>query len=111
MAYAKPTYYRTCTYIIAIILGLYWSISIPFTRYLLGAHSLDQIVFGSTLGVFEALVLHFVVRDNLMCHIDMVLTEQNLISPEQVATARERHVKYFQPESEKIGVSFVISKL
>ena len=43
--------------------------SIPYSRYLLGAHSLDQIVFGSSIGVWEAFTLHWLVRDNLMRHI------------------------------------------
>jgi membrane-associated phospholipid phosphatase len=53
-------------YIISLILGIYWAITIPFTRYLLGVHSLDQIVFGSILGFWTALTCHFIARDNIM---------------------------------------------
>jgi len=78
--YSRPRYYGYPSYFLCLFLVLYWAISIPFTRFLLGAHSLDQIIFGSTLGLFEALFLHFVVRDHLINHIEQVLSSHNLKS-------------------------------
>lgn len=36
---------------------------------MLGAHSLDQLVFGASLGIWCALTSHFLVRDHLINHI------------------------------------------
>ena len=57
------------SYIIGLILSIYWAISIPYSRYLVGVHSLDQIVYGSTLGMWEGLVLHWFVRVNFINHL------------------------------------------
>ena len=51
-------------YIFITAVLLFWAASIPYTRFLMGAHSLDQIVYGSTLGVWTALFMHFLVRDH-----------------------------------------------
>ena len=72
-----PTkFYSKVAYVITFILLLYWAISIPYTRYLLGAHSLNQVVYGSTLGIWEGIVLHFLVRDNFIQHIMKSLSRQ-----------------------------------
>lgn len=55
-----------------LLLSIYWAASIPYSRFLLGAHSLDQIVYGSTLGVWEAFTLHWLVRDNLIRHMSQI---------------------------------------
>lgn len=51
-----------CQKVIGGSIALFWAAGIPFSRYLLGVHSLDQIVFGSTLGLWSGLTLHFVLR-------------------------------------------------
>ena len=48
-------------------------ITIPFGRYVLGAHSLDQIIYGTTLGIWSGLTMHFLVRDNLISHIEYII--------------------------------------
>jgi hypothetical protein len=42
---------------------------LPISRFLLGAHSLDQCILGSTMGLFEGLTLHFLFRDHIIKHI------------------------------------------
>ena len=59
-----------CVYIVSALLGLFWATSIPFTRFLLGAHSLDQLVYGSTMGILIGIVCHFVMRDHIIKHIN-----------------------------------------
>jgi membrane-associated phospholipid phosphatase len=59
------------TYFLCIILGLYWTISISYCRFLLGAHSLDQIIYGITLGIWEALTAHFLIRDNIITFLNI----------------------------------------
>jgi hypothetical protein len=38
----------------------------PLSRYILGVHSLDQIVYGSLLGVWAGLTCHLILRDHLI---------------------------------------------
>ena len=59
-------------YTLGITLALYWAGTIPYTRFLMGVHSLDQIVYGTSLGIWEGLFCHFVVRDNLIDWIEKV---------------------------------------
>lgn len=56
---------------------IFWAITIPYTRFLMGVHSLDQIVYGSTLGVWGGLFLHFIVRDNVIRFAEKVIMYQN----------------------------------
>lgn len=56
-------------YFLSFCFCAYWAITIPYTRFLLGVHSLDQIIFGSMLGIWGSLFMHFLVRDNLLKHL------------------------------------------
>lgn len=68
----EPLFFKSWSRTICFLFGLYWVLTIPFTRYLLGAHSLDQILYGSSLGIWGGLSLHFVVRDHFIRHIQIV---------------------------------------
>ena len=58
-------FYSKTVYFTSLIFGLFYFVTIPYTRFLVGVHSLDQIVFGLSLGLWNALTMHFFVRDNL----------------------------------------------
>lgn len=62
----KIQYFRWYQYIIVLLLCWFWAGAIPFSRYLLGAHSLDQIVFGMSMGFTSAFILHFFIRDHFI---------------------------------------------
>ena len=53
-----------------LVFCVFWSIGNPYSRYIMGVHSLDQIVYGMSMGIWTALVMHFLVRDNLIQHIE-----------------------------------------
>lgn len=57
---------------------MFWSFSIPFTRYVLGVHSLDQILFGVTLGIWGGLTCHFIIRDHLINYIEESFRHQGI---------------------------------
>jgi len=63
-------------YFILLAFALFWAGSIPYTRFLMGVHSLDQIVYGATLGVWAGFTLHFVVRDNIIKYVDDLIEWQ-----------------------------------
>jgi membrane-associated phospholipid phosphatase len=65
------------TYLIGLLFALSWGISLPFSRFILGAHSLDQLVYGSSVGVLLALTMHFFIRDHLLAHMEKVINFQN----------------------------------
>ena len=62
-------FYSWTAYCASLVFAIYWLVSIPITRIVLGVHSFDQVVFGSTLGVWNGLLCHFLLRDNLIAHI------------------------------------------
>ena len=75
--YGTPSFFKTWQYVLCFLIGGYWAVSIPFTRYLMGAHSLDQIIFGSINGLIEGLILHFVLRDPILYHSKQMLSKSN----------------------------------
>jgi membrane-associated phospholipid phosphatase len=68
-------FYSNGTYFFVFSFALYWAITIPYTRFLLGVHSLDQIVYGSTLGVWAGFTMHFLVRDHLMNNVEEMIED------------------------------------
>jgi membrane-associated phospholipid phosphatase len=93
--YFKVQYFKWYQYILVLLLCWIWAGSIPFSRYLLGAHSLDQIVFGMINGTFNGIILHFFVRDHFIDHIEWVLTEQNLGEPNRLENLKKRKLEKF----------------
>lgn len=71
--YFNTLYVKWWQYFFGLLLCVFWACCMPFTRFLLGAHSLDQIVYGISNGLFEGLILHFFVRDHFIAHIENVL--------------------------------------
>ena len=69
----KLKVYNWCSYLVGCLAALIWATCIPFSRYLLGAHSLDQVLFGALLGLWEGLFMHFIVREKLLLHIGEVV--------------------------------------
>ena len=66
-------YHTWGSYITSLIICLYWLFSIPYSRYLGGAHSLDQVVYGSSLGICLALFCHFMIRDHLIIFFEKAI--------------------------------------
>lgn len=63
-------------YFVSGLLLLYWAASIPYTRYVMGLHSADQLVYGSTLGVWSGFFMHFYFRDNFIYYVEKVFLSQ-----------------------------------
>lgn len=82
-------------YLAALFFFLAWGVCIPFSRYLLGAHSLDQVLFGISNGLCEGLILHFYIRDHLIEHIENVLAIQSLGQEQRQAEIRKLHMNKF----------------
>lgn len=61
------------TYLVGLLLALCWVISLPFSRFILGVHSLDQLIYGSSIGLLLGLTMHFFIRDHLLSHIEKVI--------------------------------------
>jgi len=66
-------YHKTGTYWFGLVFSIFWSITMPATRYLGGVHSLDQIIFGSALGFWVGIFCHFVMRDNIIWFFEKVI--------------------------------------
>ena len=57
----------------ALLLTLFWAIGIPFSRYLLGVHSLDQVVYGFSLGLWSGLTMNYVLREAILNHAAVII--------------------------------------
>ena len=63
-------------YFLWLILAFYWAITIPITRYILGVHSLDQVIYGSFLGLWAGFTCHFLLRDIIIKHIKKLVHQK-----------------------------------
>lgn len=70
-------YFSKTIYYLSLALAIFWAASIPYTRFVMGVHSLDQIIFGSTLGLWSGFTMHFLVRDNLLKHFEILMNSNN----------------------------------
>ena len=61
-----------------LIVALTFGITVCYSRMYLGVHSLNQVVFGASMGIYSAFTAHFYLKDPMFKHI------QNLIDNEQV---------------------------
>ena len=77
-------YHSGCKQFMAWLFAVYWTLTIPFTRYFGGVHSLDQVIFGSLLGLVIGVYCHFVVRDNIIWFFETVIhwhdTERSILT-------------------------------
>lgn len=49
--------------------------SIMFARVYVGVHAINQVIFGSSIGLALALYSHFLIRNPLMGHIEKILSK------------------------------------
>jgi hypothetical protein len=101
-----PLFANKFVYLVSLVVALFWAGMIPFSRYALGVHSMDQIVCGACLGTWAAFSLHFVVRDHLLAHIERVIDFSNGESEEvdERAALLQEQKQLFKPLSFAIGV-------
>ena len=66
------------------VLLLYWALIIPYTRIVMGAHSFDQILFGSSIGLWNGLTCHFVLRDGFIRHVGLIQSQAKKASGELI---------------------------
>lgn len=99
--YHKSLFFKWYQYILVFLLCSAWATLIPFSRYLLGAHSLDQIVFGITIGFVNAIILHFFIRDHFITHIERSQEEQGLGEESRLIYLRKVKAEKFQFHASK----------
>lgn len=89
----KYSFYSWLTYLTVLALAILWATLIPYSRFMLGVHSADQIVYGVTLGWWTVFTCHFVARDHLIKHIADVRAEA--LSPLQLRKNALRVLAFF----------------
>ena len=67
------TFHSKKVYNFCLFLCIFWAVSIPYSRFILGVHSLDQIVFGVSIGIWAGFTLHFLVRDHFIKHVESLI--------------------------------------
>jgi len=48
-----------------------------FARVYVGVHAINQVIFGSSIGLALALYSHFLIRKPLMGHIEKILSSRS----------------------------------
>lgn len=77
---------------------MFWFFGIPFSRYLMGVHSLDQLLFGNSLGVVGGFTMHFLVRDHLIRNFDDLIEWQR--SLDYIPCINEEQQKMTQSQTD-----------
>jgi len=66
----KPYFYSNFLYVASMLICTFCAIIVPTSRFFLGVHSLDQLIYGFTLGVSSAIFCHVMVRDTFMLFVE-----------------------------------------
>ena len=61
-----------CSYILSVLLIATFGPLIVVDRWLLGKHTLDQVLFGGCIGVWIATFFHFCLRDLVYSHFEII---------------------------------------
>lgn len=69
-------FFSAWTYYSSLLFALLWILSMGYSRYLGGMHSLDQILCGNILGFYCSYIAHFLVRDPLIRYMDHIIHVQ-----------------------------------
>ena len=75
--YSKWVYYPT------IAFAIYWLFSMPYSRFVGGMHSLDQITNGTILGFIFSFICHFIVRDPMIRYFEQSILLQEIEDKER----------------------------
>lgn len=80
----ENAFFSGWTYYPSLLFALLWSLSMPYTRYVGGMHSLDQLATGFLFGLFFAFIAHFLVRDPLIRFVERSIHLQKMEDRQQV---------------------------
>ena len=69
-------------YKFCLFLAIFWVLSMPTSRYIGGMHTLNQILFGSTLGLYFGFICHFLLRDRVVGAFESLELESTEKNPE-----------------------------
>lgn len=72
-------------YTISVFLTLSLSFLVGFARFYLGLHTINQIVYGWSLGIFVAFYFHFCLRETIIKHVDDYLLSRTHNSSKSIA--------------------------
>ena len=64
-------------YGITLFFAVFFMFIIGFARFYEGVHSINQILYGWTIGLWIAFYLHFCFRDMIIDHIERLLSTKN----------------------------------
>ena len=68
----KPVKHHWFTWAASLTFALLWIVAIPFSRFALGMHSLDQLLYGGSLGIWLSFTAHFLFRDHILDHVTTI---------------------------------------
>jgi uncharacterized membrane protein required for colicin V production len=57
---------------LSVLICVMLAASISYSRILLGVHSLNQVLFGTILGIWFACTFHFVVRKKIVEYVNSI---------------------------------------
>ena len=67
--------YQILWQVLVLAAALVFPATIAYSRLVIGAHSLDQVLFGLMIGLWFALSVHYLIRDELMKMIQSMIDD------------------------------------
>ena len=74
---SKSWYFTLPAKIVFGILSVSFGLTIGYSRLFLGVHSLNQLIFGWSLGAWLAFNLEFIFKDSIIKHAEELLDQTN----------------------------------
>ena len=74
---SKNWYFTLPAKIVFGILSVSFGLTIGYSRLFLGVHSLNQLIFGWSLGAWVAFNLEFIFKDSIIKHTEELLNQTN----------------------------------
>ena len=65
-----------------LVFAIYWIIVLPYSRYIGGMHTLNQLLLGATVGVYCAVTSHLVFRDRIIRTFEALFEERREVDDE-----------------------------
>jgi membrane-associated phospholipid phosphatase len=99
-------------YIVGVLIAAFMIIGIGMSRFMLGAHSIDQVIYGWTYGIWMAFFMWRYVRPSVSVHLRRILeSDLKHLSIHDQAVIRGEILKYMIFALVAWIILFVISGL
>lgn len=72
--FATNRNYSKLSKILLLVVTIVFGGTIAYSRIILGAHSINQVLYGSLLGMWCAITIQFCLKEQLLTEVELLLT-------------------------------------